>query len=123
MTHATKTAQFHFEIRECRKADFDRLLPLFRELWPRKPLDPVALRAAYETGLISPSQAHICVVCETELIGFGSSMTDSVRYNCLRSPLVLTSSLTGRTSMLPTRAGGMCEAICTASSRLAASIR
>lgn len=31
-------------------------------------------------------------------------------YKRLRSPLVLVSSLTGRTSMLPTRAGGICDA-------------
>jgi hypothetical protein len=46
-----------------------------------------------------------------------------LRYNRLRSPVVLVSSLTGRTSILPTRAGGICEASWMASFRSAASIR
>jgi hypothetical protein len=42
------------------------------------------------------------------------------RYNLLRSPVVLVSSLTGRTSIVPTRAGGICEASWIASFRSAA---
>jgi len=56
-----------------------------------------------------------CVACA----GGGSAE----RYNCLRSPLVLMSSLTGLTSMLPTLAGAICAAIWMASFRSLASIK
>ena len=44
-------------------------------------------------------------------------------YKRRRSPVVLVSALTGRTSIVPTRAGGICEASWTASFRSAASIK
>jgi hypothetical protein len=47
----------------------------------------------------------------------------AISYDCLRSPVVLVNSLTGRTSILPTRAGGICEAIWMASFMSAASIK
>jgi GNAT superfamily N-acetyltransferase len=68
----SKTAPVDFEIRECGAADFKMLLPLFRELWPDKPIKPAALRAAYRRGLKSESQAFVCAVDQAEVVGFGS---------------------------------------------------
>jgi GNAT superfamily N-acetyltransferase len=61
-----------FRIRNCGAEDFDELLPLFGELWPDKPINPTALRRAYNGGLTCESQAYVCVVDKTQVVGFGS---------------------------------------------------
>lgn len=68
----SKAAPANFEIRECAAADFEKLVPLFRELWPDKPVKPAELRAAYRRGLGSESQVFVCAVDKTEIVGFGS---------------------------------------------------
>jgi hypothetical protein len=52
--------EFRFRTINCGTEDSDRL-PLFRELWPDKPINPVWLRRAY-----------ICVVDKAQVVGFGS---------------------------------------------------
>jgi ribosomal protein S18 acetylase RimI-like enzyme len=72
MVRSSKGAQVDFEIRECEAADFEKLLPLFRELGPGKLIKPAALHAAYRRGLRSESRAFVCAVHQAEVVGFGS---------------------------------------------------
>ena len=63
--------EFRFRTINCGTEDSDRL-PLFRELWPDKPINPVGLRRAYNGGLKCESRAYICVVDDAQVVGFGS---------------------------------------------------
>ena len=60
------------EIRECRKADFEQVLVLLNQLWPKKSLDKGRLRKAYDRRLCSRNQFHICAAMDSEVIGFCS---------------------------------------------------
>ncbi|MBW2310232.1 MAG: GNAT family N-acetyltransferase [Deltaproteobacteria bacterium] len=60
------------EIRECRRADFEQILTLLHQLWPKKSLDRERLRKAYDRRLRSPDQFHICATIDADVIGFCS---------------------------------------------------
>ena len=60
------------EIRECRRADFEQILTLLHQLWPKKSLDRERLRRAYNRRLRSRDQFHVCATIDSEVIGFCS---------------------------------------------------
>jgi glucosamine-phosphate N-acetyltransferase len=66
------TREHAFQIRRCRIGDFEGLLPLFRELWPDKPIAPNALRKVFNRMLTSKSGAYLCAVKQRRIVGFSS---------------------------------------------------
>jgi hypothetical protein len=61
-----------FEIRSCRRDDFDAVLQLLRQLWPDKDLDAAAVRKVFDGALAADSQVYLCAVDAANLVGFVS---------------------------------------------------
>ena len=61
-----------FEIRMCRRRDFQSVLRLLQQLWPGRELDSDALQKVFERGLRSKSQVYLCAENKDAVIGFVS---------------------------------------------------
>jgi len=59
-----------WQIRKCSAADFDRVSPLLKQLWPAKVSDPKRLRLAWDRALASTSQRLVCAIDNGEMVGF-----------------------------------------------------
>lgn len=57
-------------IRQAIESDFDKVYPLFEQLWPTKELDKAALQEVFNRGVHSSSDELLCLIYENELIGF-----------------------------------------------------
>jgi glucosamine-phosphate N-acetyltransferase len=64
--------KMNIEIRHCRSDDFVEIIPLLRQLWEDKPINPEALRPIFERALHSSSKVYLCCVLGNQIIGFGS---------------------------------------------------
>jgi ribosomal protein S18 acetylase RimI-like enzyme len=58
------------QIRRAVESDFDKIYPLFEQLWPNKELDKNALRLVFNRGAQSDTDELFCVERSNELIGF-----------------------------------------------------
>jgi glucosamine-phosphate N-acetyltransferase len=58
--------------RECTIDDFDRILPLFDQLWPDQPLNDAIMRQVFENGICSEHQYYLCVEADERIVGFCS---------------------------------------------------
>jgi len=56
----------------CKAEDFEGIVALLGQLWPGKPLDPVALRRVYDRTLASDHQMYLCAASARRVVGFGS---------------------------------------------------
>src|SRR5215472_6473786 len=62
-----------FQIRQCRPEDFEAVVPLLRQLWPEKQLDPTTLQTVFARALASETQAYFCATTNAQqLVAFGS---------------------------------------------------
>lgn len=57
-------------IRKATENDFDKVYPLFEQLWPNKALDKDALRIVFDRGVNSNTDELLCLDYSNELIGF-----------------------------------------------------
>jgi len=57
-------------IRNATVGDFDRIYPLFEQLWPNKELNRTELNKVFERGVLSQTDELFCVVSENKVIGF-----------------------------------------------------
>jgi len=57
-------------IRKAVENDFDKVYPLFEQLWPDKELDKNALRIVFNRGVNSNSDELLCLDYSDKLIGF-----------------------------------------------------
>jgi glucosamine-phosphate N-acetyltransferase len=69
------------QIRECRAEDFDAVVALLRQLWPRVHLELDTLRSTFDRSLSSDRQIYLCAVPDQEVVGFGSLTTKSNLWN------------------------------------------
>jgi len=60
----------HVLIRKATESDFEKVYPLFEQLWPNKELDKTALRIVFNRGVNSDTDELLCLVYSDELIGF-----------------------------------------------------
>jgi len=60
----------HVIIRKATESDFEKVYPLFEQLWPNKELDKTALRIVFNRGVNSDTDELLCLVYSDELIGF-----------------------------------------------------
>ena len=60
----------HFTIRKSTEKDFDKVFPLFEQLWPNKELDKKELRIVFNRGVNSDTDELLCLVSSNEIIGF-----------------------------------------------------
>jgi len=60
----------HVVIRKATVSDFEKVYPLFEQLWPNKELDKTALRIVFNRGVNSDTDELLCLVYSDELIGF-----------------------------------------------------
>jgi ribosomal protein S18 acetylase RimI-like enzyme len=60
----------HFKIRKSTEKDFDKVFPLFEQLWPNKELDKKDLRIVFNRGVNSDTDELLCLVSSNEIIGF-----------------------------------------------------
>jgi ribosomal protein S18 acetylase RimI-like enzyme len=58
------------EIRKAIESDFEKVYPLFEQLWPNKKLDKSALRVVFNRGVNSDTDELLCLDYNNELIGF-----------------------------------------------------
>lgn len=58
------------EIRKVTENDFEKVYPLFEQLWPNKELDKNALRIVFDRGVNSDADVLFCLVYSGEVIGF-----------------------------------------------------
>ena len=58
------------KIRKATENDFDKVYPLFEQLWPNKELDKAALRIVFNRGINSNTDELLCLDYSGELIGF-----------------------------------------------------
>ena len=58
--------------RECNINDFDKILPLFSQLWPERPLNETALKKVFAKGIRSVNQVYLCAVKAGKIVGFSS---------------------------------------------------
>jgi glucosamine-phosphate N-acetyltransferase len=61
-----------FMIRQCHAGDFDEVIPLLRQLWTDKTIDPPSLRPIFDRALASNSKTYLVATDENRVIGFGS---------------------------------------------------
>jgi glucosamine-phosphate N-acetyltransferase len=61
-----------FQIRRCRKEDFEGVLLLLQQLWPDKNLDAAALRKVFDYALAADRQIYLCAIDGENVIGFVS---------------------------------------------------
>jgi len=59
-------------IRKATENDFDKVYPLFEQLWPNKELDKNALRIVFQRGVNSDTDELLCLDYAGVLIGFCS---------------------------------------------------
>lgn len=57
-------------IRKATENDFEKVYPLFEQLWPNKELDKNALRIVFNRGVNSDTDELLCLDYSNELIGF-----------------------------------------------------
>ena len=57
-------------IRKATETDFDKVYPLFEQLWPNKELDKNALKIVFNRGINSDTDELLCLDFSGELIGF-----------------------------------------------------
>lgn len=57
-------------IRTAITEDFERVYPLFGQLWPNKQLNRIELSRVFNRGIISESDVLLCLEAEGEVIGF-----------------------------------------------------
>jgi len=57
-------------IRKAAENDFDKVYPLFEQLWPTKKIDKDALRIVFNRGVNSKTDELLCLDYSNELIGF-----------------------------------------------------
>jgi len=57
-------------IRKATEKDFDKVYPLFEQLWPDKQLDKDALRTVFNRGVNSSTDELMCLDYSNELVGF-----------------------------------------------------
>jgi GNAT superfamily N-acetyltransferase len=57
-------------IRKATEKDFEKVYPLFEQLWPTKELDKDALRTVFERGINSDNDELLCLDYSDGLIGF-----------------------------------------------------
>jgi len=57
-------------IRKATKKDFEKVYPLFEQLWPNKELDKDALRIVFHRGVDSNADELWCMDYCNELVGF-----------------------------------------------------
>jgi len=57
-------------IRKATKKDFEKVYPLFEQLWPNKELDKDALRIVFNRGVDSNADELWCMDYCNELVGF-----------------------------------------------------
>lgn len=57
-------------IRKATEYDFDKVYPLFEQLWPNKELDKNALQIVFNRGVNSDTDELLCLDYSGELIGF-----------------------------------------------------
>ena len=57
-------------IRKATENDFEKVYPLFEQLWPNKDLDKNALRVVFNRGVNSDIDELLCLDYSNELIGF-----------------------------------------------------
>jgi GNAT superfamily N-acetyltransferase len=60
----------HFTIRKSTEKDFEKIFPLFEQLWPNKELDKKELRIVFNRGVNSDTDELLCLVSSNEIIGF-----------------------------------------------------
>lgn len=60
------------KIRKATENDFEKVYPLFEQLWPNKELDKNALRVVFNRGVNSNTDELLCLDYSNELIGFCS---------------------------------------------------
>lgn len=60
------------QIRRCEVDDFERILPLLRQLWPNKKLNVESLRKVFVDGIYSPAQEYVCAEIGSTMVGFCS---------------------------------------------------
>lgn len=58
------------KIRKATETDFEKVYPLFEQLWPNKELDKNALRIVFNRGVNSDTDELLCLDYSSELIGF-----------------------------------------------------
>jgi len=58
------------EIRKVTENDFEKVYPLFEQLWPNKELDKDALRTVFNRGVNSCTDELFCLEYSSEVIGF-----------------------------------------------------
>lgn len=58
------------KIRKATENDFEKVYPLFEQLWPNKELDKNALRIVFNRGVNSDTDELLCLDYSDELIGF-----------------------------------------------------
>jgi GNAT superfamily N-acetyltransferase len=61
-----------FSIRKCNAGDFNEVIPLLRQLWTDKAVDPTLLRPIFDRGLASSSKTYLVATDGNRVIGFGS---------------------------------------------------
>jgi len=57
-------------IRKATENDFEKVYPLFEQLWPNKELDRVALKIVFNRGVHSNTDELFCLDYSDEVIGF-----------------------------------------------------
>lgn len=57
-------------IRQVVSQDFDEVFPLFKQLWPTKPINSVSLRATFVCGVESDHDEFLCSVYDGQIVGF-----------------------------------------------------
>jgi GNAT superfamily N-acetyltransferase len=59
-----------FSIRNATDEDFDRIYPLFEQLWPNKELNRAELNKVFNRGVASQTDILFCAVLDDTVIGF-----------------------------------------------------
>ena len=57
-------------VRKATENDFEKVYPLFEQLWPNKELDKKALRIVFNRGVNSDTDELLCLDYCGEVIGF-----------------------------------------------------
>ena len=58
--------------RKCTIDDFDKLLPLFYQLWPDQQLSDASLKKVFNKGITSECQYYLCAEIDRRIVGFCS---------------------------------------------------
>ena len=59
-----------FLIRNAISEDFDRVYPLFEQLWPNKKINRAELNKVFSRGIVSQTDELFCAVLDDTIIGF-----------------------------------------------------